>query len=341
MTAEPILIWGAGAIGGTIAAHLAARGRDVVVVDANAAHVDAINSRGLTITGPEGTFTARLAARRPDEVTGTFRLIFLAVKAHHTEPAARQLLPHLAADGTVLSLQNGLCETVIAEIVGAPRTVGAFINFGADYLEPGKLSLGTRAAVVVGEIDGEERARTREIHDILRVFEPKALLTGNIWGYLWGKTAYAALLKAEAVSDLTIADFIRHPALRELNLKLVRELLAVARAEGVTPLGFDGFEPDAFLGPDDAPAHACLERIAAFWGASGKPYSSPWRDIAVLKLKTDAGAQLAPVLAIAERHGLAVPITRKLIALIARLEDGEAKQGPALVDELVAAARQA
>lgn len=339
MTSQPMVFWGAGAIGGTIAAHLAAKGQAVRVVDANSAHVDAINRHGLTITSREGDFTVRIEALRPDQVQGPLGLVFLAVKAHHTEPATRQIQPLLAADGAVVSLQNGLCEKTIAGIVGAGRTVGSFINFGADFLESGKLRFGTRAAVVVGEIDGSVRARTREIHAILAMFEPKAVLTDNIWGYLWGKTAYSALLKAEALSDQTIADFIRDPRLRGLNLQLVRELLAVARAEGVTPLGFDGFDPEAFLSGDDAPAHACLERIAAFWAASDKPYSSPWRDIAVHKLKTDAGAQLAPVLDIAAGHGLAVPITRKLVALIDRLEQGMAAQGPALVDELVASAR--
>ena len=55
--------------------------------------------------------------------------MFLCVKAHHTEAACRALLPHLAADGFVLSLQNGLNEEVIAAVAGRERTMGAFVNF--------------------------------------------------------------------------------------------------------------------------------------------------------------------------------------------------------------------
>lgn len=49
---EEILVWGAGAIGGTVAAYLRRAGLDITVVDANAAHVRAIRERGLSITGP-------------------------------------------------------------------------------------------------------------------------------------------------------------------------------------------------------------------------------------------------------------------------------------------------
>ncbi len=52
-------------------------------------------------------------------MTGKFRRIILAVKAHHTREAVRALKPHLAEDGTVLSAQNGLNEIIIAEEIGA------------------------------------------------------------------------------------------------------------------------------------------------------------------------------------------------------------------------------
>ena len=149
---ERILVWGAGAIGGTVAAYLRRAGLDVTVVDANAAHAQAIHERGLTITGPIEAFTQRLPAYTPDKLAGVWGMIFLCVKAQHTEAAARQLLPHLAQHGVVVSLQNGFNEVTIAETVGRERTMGAFINFGADVLNPGVVHFGGRGAVVVGEI---------------------------------------------------------------------------------------------------------------------------------------------------------------------------------------------
>ena len=78
--------------------------------------------------------------------------------------------------------------------------MGCFVNFGADWLGPGEILFGNRGAVVVGEIDGSVRERTRQMHRHLSLFEPNAVLTDNIWGYLWGKLAYGAMLFATALT---------------------------------------------------------------------------------------------------------------------------------------------
>ena len=147
------LIWGAGAIGGTLGAHLARAGHDVTMVDAVVEHVDAIGRHGLRITGPIAEFTVSVPAFTPETLHGRWDTIVLATKAHHTEAAVRALAPHLTDEGFVVSAQNGLNEIAIARVVGDTRTVGAFVNFGADYLEPGVIHYGGRGAVVVGEID--------------------------------------------------------------------------------------------------------------------------------------------------------------------------------------------
>jgi len=152
-----LLIWGAGAIGGTLGAYLARAGHDITFVDIVAEHVAAIKRAGLRITGPVAEFSARVPAFTPDEIRGVWPAIILATKAHHTATATRALAPHLSADGYVLSAQNGLNELTISQIVGAARTVGAFVNFGADYLEPGVIHYGGRGAVVVGELGSAGR----------------------------------------------------------------------------------------------------------------------------------------------------------------------------------------
>ena len=72
----------------------------------------------------------------------------------------------------MLSAQNGLNEIAIAEMVGPERTMGCFVNFGSDWHGPGQILFGNRGAVVVGEIDGSIRARTREMHALLRRSSP-------------------------------------------------------------------------------------------------------------------------------------------------------------------------
>ena len=332
--AESVVIWGAGAIGGTIGAHLSRAGHDVLYVDVVPEHVAAIEAGRLTIEGPIASFTTGGRAATPDRVTGKHKLIILAVKAHHTEAATRALAPHLAEDGAVVSCQNGLNELIIADIVGRERTIGAFVNFGADYLEPGRILYGVRGAVVVGELDGARTPRITALHRLLQLFEPDAVLSDNVFGYLWGKAAYGAILKSSALTNDSIADFIGDPARKTLIRALVREILAVAAAEQVTPLGFDGFDPLPFLGTDMAAIDATIARMVTYNRGSAKTHSGIWRDLAVRKRQTDVAAQLAPVRAAARRHGVPTPLADRLVELIGGIEQGRLQQGGALADDL-------
>ena len=92
MADEPILIWGAGAIGGTLGAYWARAGIPVLFVDQVAEHVEACRITGLKITGPVETFTIKVPGMTPAEVQGQYRCIVLAVKAQATEAALQQLL---------------------------------------------------------------------------------------------------------------------------------------------------------------------------------------------------------------------------------------------------------
>ena len=320
---ERILVWGAGAIGGTVAAYLRRAGLDITVVDANTAHVQAIRERGLAITGPIESFTQPLPAFTPDKFAGVWDTIFLCVKAQNTEAAARQLLPHLAEDGVVASLQNGFNELTIAETISRERTMGAFINFGADVLEPGVVQFGGRGAVVVGELDGRQTERLARVHRALVHFEPGAITTDNIWGYLWGKMGYGALLFAGALTPASIVEVLESRDARPALTALAREVMAVAAAEGVTPMGFNGYDPAVF-GPNGTGAaiDASFDAMVAFNRRSAKTHSGIWRDIVIHHRKTECDAQFAPILKLARRSGIAIPRVERLVSLMREVENG-------------------
>ena len=243
---ERILIWGAGAIGGSVGAWLKRAGHDISFVDVVPEHVAAIRTQGLRITGPVEEFVIAAPAFQPAELSGTWQRIFLAVKAQHTQTATRALTPHLAQDGYVLSLQNGLNETIIQRIVGRDRTIGAFINFGADWMAPGEVMFGNRGAVVLGELDGAMTPRLAALHAVMRDFERDAITTPDIWSYLWGKLGYGAMLFAQALGQKGIADCLARPELLPLWRRLGEEAIVVAQAEGVAPRGFNGYDIEAF-----------------------------------------------------------------------------------------------
>jgi 2-dehydropantoate 2-reductase len=320
----PILIWGAGAIGGTLGAYWARAGLPVTMVDIVAEHAEACSTTGLSITGPVETFRQVVPTITPDQVRGQWPIIVLAVKAHATEPALAMLAPHLAPGGYVLSAQNGLNEITISRILGAERTMGCFVNFGADWLGPGEILFGNRAAVVVGEIDGPPRDRTRQMHEWLRIFEPNAVLTDNIWGYLWGKLAYGAMLFATALTPDSMTANFADPRRVPVFIALGREVMAVARARGVTPIGFNGFEPECFA--PEAPlekAQASIAALAEFNRHTAKTHSGIYRDLAVRKRKTEVDPQIGIIAGLAAEAGIATPVLARLVALIHDIEDGK------------------
>jgi 2-dehydropantoate 2-reductase len=330
-----ILVWGCGAIGGCIGAALIRAGHDVLLVDRAAGHVAAINAGGLEISGPVAAYKVKGRAALPEQVTGTYELILLCVKAQDTETATQQLLPHLAPDGCIVSVQNGLNEHLIARLTGVGRTVGCFVNFGADYQGPGHVQYGGRGAVVVGEIDGSHSERIVQIHRLFSQFETDAVLTDNIWGYLWSKMIYGALLFATALTNESIADGLADLRYRALLAALGQEVAAVAAAEGVKLQAFNGFDPAAFSpGSTTAALDRSFDDMVAFNRRSAKSHSGIWRDLVVRKRRTEVDAQLGPIVDIGRRHGIPVPLTARLIELIHDLEEGRRVQGLDVLDAL-------
>ena len=217
-----ITIIGTGAIGGVLGAYLVRSGQEVVFCDIAEEHVNKINSEGLTIEGPKETFTVQGKAYTPQQLAEKkepLGLIFLCVKAHHTEQALTPFLPLLTKDSQVVSLQNGLCERQISRLIGADRTIGCFVNFSADYLEPGRILYGGVASLYLGELDGAISERILRLKDTLQCWGP-AQVTDNIWGYLWGKLSYAGLLYATALVDETMAAVVRKKELRDMLMEL-------------------------------------------------------------------------------------------------------------------------
>ncbi|MFC4671566.1 ketopantoate reductase family protein [Seohaeicola nanhaiensis] len=320
----PILIWGAGAIGGTLGAALIRAGESVVFVDTAADHVEAIKAHGLRIDGPIFQDTVRAPAFTPETLTGTYDRILLCVKAQHTRGAAESLAPFLAADGYVLSAQNGLNELEIRDVVGAERTIGCFVNFGADWLEPGVVHYSGRGTLVIGELDGRITPRLEALHGLLLRFDENARMTPEIWGFLWGKLIYGALLFGTALTNESIADALEAQKWRSVFLRLGQEVVRVAQAEGVTLKGFDGFEPDAFLpGAAEEVIDDSFARMVIQNRRSTKSHSGIWRDLAVRKRKTEADAQIGPIVRIGASHGVPTPITARLVAMIHEIEDGK------------------
>lgn len=295
-----LTIIGAGAIGGTIGAHMARSGHDIVLCDVDTEYVEAINRDGLRIEGPVEEFTVRVRAITPDELPEQIEHVAIAVKSHHTNAAAELVRGRIAPGGYLVSFQNGFTADILAEAVGRENLIVSFVNFGADVMGPGRVMQGNIGTFRVGE--PFENVISPRVSELVAAL-PYAQATDNIMGYLWGKEAYGAMLYGGAVSDLSIADHLEDPRYRTLMLAIAREVLDQSP---VKPEGFDGFDP--------ADLEGSLARLVAFNRGSAKSHSGIYRDLMVRKRKTEVDDLV---------RDLRGPLTNYIGELIHAIERGE------------------
>ena len=299
-----------------------------------------MNARGLTIESREGAVTVPVRAVTPGALQAPLDLVLLAVKSQDTPPALDVLTPRLAADGTVVSLQNGLNEELIAAAIGAARTVGCLVNWAADWQAPGRILHGGEGALVLGELDGRRSERVQGLAKTLDVVSPTRV-SDNILGYTWAKHVYGALLTATALVDAHVYEVVeRSPEVQQMLVALTVENMAVAERAGIRLEAFDEYAPadyHAAVKGDAAARERAMASIATHYRAATKTKTGIWRDLAVRKRKTEVGAMLGATVAKARGYGLAMPLTERLIALIEELETGRRQMAWANLDRVTLA----
>ncbi|WP_223838337.1 ketopantoate reductase family protein [Saccharopolyspora pogona] len=322
---------GGGAIGGTLAFDLVAAGHDVLIVDADAEHVQAIREHGLRLERGGSRTAVEVRACTVAEFTGTADRVLLAVKAQATAAAAEWIGERLDPDGYVVSVQNGFNEPVIAERVGSSRTVAAFVNLFADVVEPGVVRDGGAGALVIGEPGGAAVSqRVRDLVHDLQAWGP-AQASDNVDGFLWAKGGFGAMLAATALADAPMADLIeRHAAAMH---GLAEEVFGVAMALGIRLEAFDAFEPAAFVrGVSAEQRRAATDRLVAWLRTQPKDRSGIWRDLAVRRRPVEVTAHYRTVLDRAAAADL--PLLRTVLDGLRELERDPAGMSEARLDEL-------
>ncbi len=312
-------VYGSGAMGGSLGAYLAHAGQEVLFIDKDADHVQAMNTHGLLIDGERGELLVQCRAIKPEELKETLDIVLLGVKSQHTAEAIKTLLPWLQKDSLVVSVQNGLNEEVISEMAGKDRTLGAFVNWGADYIGPGHISFGKAGCFYVGELDGNVTPRIRRLHKAFSVFLPVQITT-NIWGYLWSKQVFSSMLFATALVDLPIYDVLEPVEVRTIMGALVREAMQVPEALGIRLEEYENeFFPRLFQQHKDDEAFSIA---ADHFRGRIKNKTGIWRDIAVRKRPTEVEGTIGATVRKGAALGLSLPLNRKLVELIHDLEQG-------------------
>ena len=231
-----ICFLGAGALGSALGGTLAASGADVTLIDRSAAHVDAINRRGLVLVDGDRESTVRVKAATSCEGLAPVDLVIVLVKSFATREAVESVMPIVGPDTVVMSLQNGLGhEEILAEVVGRERTMAGKTYVGGVFLAPGRVIAGTVGKLtVIGELDGGFSVRSRAIAAVFDAAGLRCQVSDNIVGTMWDKLLINVSTGAiSGVTGLTYGPLYDVPACEAAAIAAVEEAMAVARAAGV------------------------------------------------------------------------------------------------------------
>ncbi len=341
MTTTPELrdwtVVGAGAIGGSLAHHLALKGHRVTVVDADHEHVAAICAIGLTVRDHLGLgSTVSVDAMTPGSAEASGLVadrVLLATKRQHVSDAASWLDGHVRPGGVVHLCQNGLSYLLAATHLDPALLVPVFVDFAADRLEPGVIRAGGSGELVFGELSGERTPRVREAVTDLAGFGA-VRSTDNILGHLWAKRALGAVISATALVDADISTVVdSHRA--ELT-GLAAEVVNVALAEGIRLEPIDGIDLAAFAGHQgEAARDSAVDATVGFLASMpGKTRSGVFRDIVVRRVPSEASGELAEIARTGERHGIPCRAVRLLHEQLRGLERGDQQPSPILLTAL-------
>lgn len=327
---------GAGAVGGTVAARLARSGTEPLVLDANRDHVRRMRDPGLEVGGLDGGVRTKLAAYTPDdagaELTTPPDLVLVSVRSQATEAALEPLLPLLGPASDVVSLQNGLNEDTIASIVGAERTIGCVVGFGATWVEPGKVSLDAAGDLVVGRLDGSTDDRLERARDVLQgAFRTR--VSRNVRGELWGKMLVNSTTVLGALGGMLTGELLATAERRRFVAAVVAEGVRVARAEGVElPRVLGGVDASDVDAPDrwSEAMDRVLVRMRESFGAVR---SVTWRDFE-LGRPTEIDAVTGELVRRGQRAGVAVPLSAHVYELLREIEAGKRRPSATNLNEV-------
>ena len=169
-----IVIYGAGSLGTVLGAYLAKNGVPADLVNHNSAHVKALKENGAHITGTVD-FTVPVSALLPEEMTGKYDIIFLMTKQLNNREVVSFLKEYLAEDGLIVTLQNGIPENTVAEIVGPEHTVGVVVEWGATLSAPGESTLTSAPDSLsfhMGCMSGIREEQLQRVKDVLEKTAP-------------------------------------------------------------------------------------------------------------------------------------------------------------------------
>ncbi len=307
-------------------------GRDVIFIEQWPAHVAAIRESGLRVEMLDETVVTRVNALYISDlatIRETFDIVFIAVEAYDTSWACELLKPHLAEDGLVIGLQNGMTMDDVAAVVGPERTIGAVIEVAAGMYEPGVVIRQTGPDGTwfeIGAYDETTQGREPEVAEVLR-HAGTVEIRDDVHSAKWMKLVVnAAEFLPSSILNLPLAEAVKIPGMQDLMKASGREAVRTGMALGYELVPIFGNDRIEANDPDQY-ASELLNAVLTHWTLS---------DTKVTTLQDWTKGRRAEVdeingLVVAEqaRLGGDAPINIQLVEIAHRIERGELDADPA------------
>ncbi|MGH7914041.1 MAG: ketopantoate reductase family protein [Candidatus Binataceae bacterium] len=300
-----ILIMGAGAVGLFYGARLQQAGEDVYYC-ARGENLRALREHGLEVRSFQGDFDLQVKATSNPREFAPYELILFCVKSYDTIATARLLDGCLGEGGAVMTIQNGVeNEEALCTVLPRESVMGGNARVGAELTAPGKLLHTASGIIEFGELDGSETPRAQRMGEAFRRAGVFGQLTRDLKSVRWKKLmGNNGTNTVSALARCTLGEMFAEPESDALVHRLITETAMVGRAEG------------ANISDEDVET---LYNVARGFSNANAIKTSTLQDLERGKhLEYDAIS--GAVVRAARRHGLSVPATETVHALLKLLD---------------------
>lgn len=339
MAGKSLLFVGAGAVGSYIGAFLSRAGHDVTFFDPWPEQVEAINARGISVTGPHDPFQAKAKAyhvHQAQQLDQPFDIAFVAMKTYDTAWATHLALRHLKPEGYVVSAQNCWNDPTVASIAGADRSVGLVMSrIGVALWKPGEVERGMERGAGAGhdvfragEHDGKVTPRTEELASMLKVIDG-ARSTDNLWGERWAKLSQNAMGNpVQAMTGLGSAEIAGEARGREITIRLAEESARVGLALGHKVPSFGGFPAEKWAQADKPDVYREIDESMAGKGGGGRNWRASMAQDVIKGRRTEIDYMNGYVVDKGKEKGVATPVSSAVVQIVREIDAGARKPSP-------------
>jgi 2-dehydropantoate 2-reductase len=328
---KPIIVAGAGSIGCFVGGVLADAGRRVSLL-ARPRVIEEIKRNGLRVTSFEGfdrtlKSTSQLSLSDDPSIFNDAGAVLVTVKSTDTAEIAGLIAEHAPSDAVIVSLQNGVGNvSVLRERLPGRRVLAGMVPFNVIALGEGRFHRATSGDILIEQDEAGTAAQLSVPHLTMRP-------TANIDGVQWGKLLLNLNNALNALSNLPLREQLAQRPWRALFADQMAEGLAAMKAEGIKPVASTPVPPALtphLLRLPDAVFRLLLGRTMKI---DPEARSSMWEDLQRGR-RTEIDYLQGVIAQIAERRGLQVPLSARIVALIKRAE-AEGKGSPGLTPDQI------